>query len=44
VTIGDVPCTPLALEKEKGGVPALLHAHCQKTFKASAPADLFAAS
>ncbi len=32
-----------ALAKEKGGVPALLHAHYQKTFKTSAPADLFVA-
>jgi len=32
-----------ALAKEKGGVPALLHAHYRKTFKTSAPRDLFEA-
>jgi len=32
-----------ALASERGGVPALLHAHYEKTFKASAPRDLFAA-
>ncbi len=30
-----------ALAQEKDGVPALLHKHYQKTFKVSAPADLF---
>ena len=32
-----------ALASEKGGVPALLHAHYLKTFKTSAPPSLFAA-
>jgi hypothetical protein len=27
--------------EEKGGVPALLHAHYQKMFKMSAPVDLY---
>jgi len=31
------------LAEEKGGVPALLHAHYQKTFKTSAPLNLYGA-